>query len=105
MKKYTVEEVSKIFNKDKETIRRWIRDGKLTAIKTSNKKGYLIDEASVIKLIHDKDKDILNEVEGVDSTEQRKRILSDTLEKLRNERNEIDKAIKILESLLKEDES
>lgn len=39
---YTVKHVSKIFNVSEETVRRWIRDGKLNATISSKKAGYRI---------------------------------------------------------------
>lgn len=47
MKTYTVKEVAEILNTNPETVRRWIRNGKLHAEKTSNKSGNLILESSL----------------------------------------------------------
>lgn len=44
MNKYTVEEVAKKLDRNPETIRRWIRNGKLKATKHSRKKGFTISE-------------------------------------------------------------
>ena len=45
MKSYSVKEVASILNTSEETVRRWIRDGKLKANKNSNKEGHEITEA------------------------------------------------------------
>lgn len=47
MKTYTVKEVAEILNTNPETVRRWIRGGKLHAEKASNKSGNLILETSL----------------------------------------------------------
>ena len=44
MKKYSVNEVAKMLNKNPETVRRWIRDGKLEANLPSKKQGHVITE-------------------------------------------------------------
>ena len=44
MKKYSVNEVAKMLDKNPETIRRWIRNGKLEAEFNSNKEGHLVTE-------------------------------------------------------------
>lgn len=46
----TVREVSKRMNVSEETVRRWIRDGKLQASIKSKKKGYFITEESLASL-------------------------------------------------------
>ena len=44
MKKYSVNEVAKMLNKNPETVRRWIRDGKLEANLPSKKQGHVFTE-------------------------------------------------------------
>ena len=44
MKKYSVNEVAKMLGKNPETVRRWIRDGKLEAHLPSKKQGHVITE-------------------------------------------------------------
>lgn len=48
MKQYSVEEVAKIKGVNEETVRRWIRRGKLNATISSKKHGYKIDEIDVL---------------------------------------------------------
>lgn len=51
MKTYTVKEISKILNKNPETVRRWIRDGKLKADQDSRKGGNYVTEAELQKFL------------------------------------------------------
>lgn len=46
-KTYTVKQVADLFNTNPETVRRWIRTGKLIAEKDSNKTGNVILESSL----------------------------------------------------------
>ena len=45
MDMYTVKEVAKMMNTSEETVRRWIRSGKLKANMDSRKKGSVITDA------------------------------------------------------------
>lgn len=47
MKSYTVKEVAEMLHVNPETVRRWIRDKKLDAVKTSNKGGNKILESEL----------------------------------------------------------
>lgn len=47
MKTYTVKEIADMLNTNPETVRRWIRNGKLHAEKNSNKSGNIILETSL----------------------------------------------------------
>ena len=44
MKKYSVKQIADMLNTNPETVRRWIRDGKLKAVQVSRKDGNMIDE-------------------------------------------------------------
>ena len=44
MKTYSVKEVAEILNTNPETVRRWIRSGKLESVQTSRKEGNIITE-------------------------------------------------------------
>ncbi len=44
MKTYSVKEIAVMLHTDPETVRRWIRNGKLKAYKQSNKEGMIVDE-------------------------------------------------------------
>jgi hypothetical protein len=47
VKEYTVDELSELLMVNKETVRRWIRDGKLNGARNSKKEGYTVDEFSL----------------------------------------------------------
>ena len=51
MKTYTVKEIAEILKTNPETVRRWIRSGKLGTTKTSNKSGNVISEEALNKFI------------------------------------------------------
>lgn len=51
----TVYEAAIIANKNPETIRRWIRNGKLRGTISSKKEGYLIDEEALTYYLNKKD--------------------------------------------------
>lgn len=56
MRKYSVMEIAKLLNVNKETVRRWIRFEGLKATQTSKKTGNVIDELNLIKFIQTKPK-------------------------------------------------
>lgn len=47
MKTYTVKQIAKLLETNEETIRRWIRDGKLKSIQVSKKEGNVISQAQL----------------------------------------------------------
>ena len=51
MKTYNVKEIAEILKTNPETVRRWIRSGKLGTTKTSNKNGNVISEEALNKFI------------------------------------------------------
>lgn len=51
MKTYTVRDISKMLGKNPETVRRWIRDGKLKAGQDSRKGGNYVTEAELQKFL------------------------------------------------------
>lgn len=51
MKNYTVKEIADILKTNPETVRRWIRSGKLVTTKASNKSGNIISEEAFTKFI------------------------------------------------------
>ena len=51
----TVYEAAIIANRNPETIRRWVRNGKLRATISSKKEGYLIDEEALTYYLNKKD--------------------------------------------------
>lgn len=51
MKSFTVKEVSEILGTNPETVRRWIRDGRLDAIQLSRKDGNVISESALSEFL------------------------------------------------------
>ncbi len=51
MKDYNVQQISEMLNANPETVRRWIRAGKLTAIQDSRKIGNLVTEDALKKFM------------------------------------------------------
>lgn len=51
MQFYTVKQVAEILNTNEETVRRWIRTGKLEAIQNSKKEGNLISADALNKFV------------------------------------------------------
>jgi DNA-binding transcriptional MerR regulator len=101
MRRYTVEEVSRLLNKNPETIRRWCRSGKIVAEIRSNKEGYSISEAAIADRINKKNIDIERSID-VTKNNDREGILREALDKLLIEREQLDKAIEMIETLLEE---
>lgn len=56
MDTYTVKQIADMFNTQPETVRRWIRNGKLHAEKTSRKEGHVITDVSLNKFLKDSPK-------------------------------------------------
>lgn len=53
MTNYTVKQIASMFKTNEETVRRWIRSGKLMATQDSKKSGNVISSASLNKFIKD----------------------------------------------------
>ena len=51
MKNFTVKEISDILNTNPETVRRWIRDGRLDAIQNSRKDGNVVSEQALTEFL------------------------------------------------------
>lgn len=56
MDKYTVKRISDIFGVTEETVRRWIRSGRLRAAINSKRQGYIVEESDLKEFIHNKSK-------------------------------------------------
>lgn len=83
IKKYTVKDISEILLVNKETVRRWIRGGKLQGTLNSEKEGYIVDEFSLRQFVIDNPKyNRICELKGVseqadvDTTETKRKIYS-----------------------------
>lgn len=51
MKTYSVKQIAKMLNKNPETVRRWIREGKLQAVQVSRKGGNSVSEEALKKFL------------------------------------------------------
>ena len=56
MKTYSVAEIAKLLNVNKETVRRWIRSGQLKSTKKSKRDGNVIDELDLFEFVQTKPK-------------------------------------------------
>ncbi len=56
MKTYNVEDISKMLNVNKETVRRWIRNGRLKATQWSKKTGNVVTEKNLMQFINENPK-------------------------------------------------
>lgn len=56
MKGYTVNQVAQILKTNPETVRRWIRTGKLQATQNSKKEGNIISEQALVRFLEAKPK-------------------------------------------------
>lgn len=52
MKTYSVEAIALLLNVNNETVRRWVRSGKLKASMTSKKSGYIIEERDLNEFLN-----------------------------------------------------
>ncbi len=99
MKTYTVAQIAKKLSVDEETVRRWIRSGKIKSNMASKKKGYLIthDELSSFVIKYPKYHKESIEFENDPYLEG----LSKLLDNLMAERARLDEKINIIEELLR----
>lgn len=51
MKEYSVKQISEMLDTNPETVRRWIRSGKLEAVQNSKKGGNIISEDALLKFL------------------------------------------------------
>lgn len=106
MRKYTVFDISEKLNVDPETVRRWIRSGEMKSTITSKKKGHIITEEDFIEFCKNSPKinarfeDRLDE--EIVQYKRSRSLLQKKLEKLIKEREEINKYIDELTTLLEE---
>ena len=56
MQTYNVKDIAEMLDANEETVRRWIRSGKLKANKTSNKDGNVVTEEDLYKFLKNKSK-------------------------------------------------
>lgn len=93
---YSISEVANELGKHPETVRRWIRDGKLKAECNSRKDGYLISEEEYKKLVDRKSKKTIRPTESLNYYENRLKEISKIEKGLQIEKEAI---IQIIETL------
>ena len=94
MKKYNTMEIASLLNVNTETVRRWVRSGRLKSTRTSKKNGNLIDERDLLEFIKEKPKykAMLNRLElQIDDTYVEK--LNELLNRLIKERDRLNEHI------------
>ena len=99
----TVQEISLRLGVDEETVRRWIRRKQLTAYKESNRGGYYISRKDYKAFIKDFPKYVAKDAGDRLKPLSRKE-LKDALEKKHKEVIKLNREIRYLESILKENE-
>lgn len=65
MKTYNVKQVAELLGTSQETVRRWIRDGKLKAVQVSRKNGNVISETELDRFIKRTPKYLPNIIAGI----------------------------------------
>ena len=103
MKIYNVKEIAVMLRVDEETVRRWIRSGKLKSTLTAKKNGNVICEHDLMMFIETRPK-YKSFITGacIIPDEFIQRTLSEELSRLMHQRKILDKEINRLETLLKE---
>lgn len=103
---YTVIDVSRLLKVNPETVRRWIRDGKLESIQYSRKDGNLIEQES-LDLFLTKFPKYRNQMEEMDITKRDMVTISNKietivvrLEKLNKEFEKLNEQVRRLNNLL-----
>ena len=104
MKTYSVAEIAKILNVNKETVRRWIRSGQLKSTQKSKRDGNVIDELDLFEFVQTKPK--YRNMVGVPKLQISNTIIKEDLNYLLNdliyERDKLNDEINKIQKLLKE---
>ena len=104
MKTYSVAEIAKLLNVNKETVRRWIRSGQLKSTKKSKKDGNVIDELDLFEFVQTKPK--YRNMVGVPELQISNTYISEELNCLLNdliyERDKLNDEINKIQKIIKE---
>ena len=104
MKTYSVAEIAKLLNVNKETVRRWIRSGQLKSTKKSKKDGNVIDELDLFEFVQTKPK--YRNMVGVPELQISNTYISEELNYLLNdliyERDKLNDEINKIQKIIKE---
>lgn len=105
MKTYSVAEIAKLLNVNKETVRRWIRSGQLKSAQKSKRDGNVIDELDLFEFVQTRPRyrNMLGapelQISNTYISEELNCLLNDLIyerDKLNDEINKIQKIIKEL---------
>lgn len=104
MKTYSVAEIAKLLNVNKETVRRWIRSGQLKSTKKSKKDGNVVDELDLFEFVQTKPK--YRNMVGVPELQISNTYISEELNYLLNnliyERDKLNDEINKIQKIIKE---
>ena len=104
MKTYSVAEIAKLLNVNKETVRRWIRSGQLKSTKKSRRDGNVIDELDLFEFVQTKPK--YRNMVGVPKVQISNTYISEKLNYLLNdliyERDKLNDEINKIQKIIKE---
>ena len=104
MKTYSVAEIAKLLNVNKETVRRWIRSGQLKSTQKSKRDGNVIDELDLFEFVQTKPK--YRNMVGVPELQISNTYISEELNSLLNdliyERDKLNDEINKIQKIIKE---
>ena len=104
MKTYSVAEIAKLLNVNKETVRRWIRSGQLKSTMKSKRDGNVIDELDLFEFVQTKPK--YRNMVGVPELHISNTYISEELNSLLNdliyERDKLNDEINKIQKIIKE---
>lgn len=104
MKTYSVAEIAKLLNVNKETVRRWIRSGQLKSTQKSKRDGNVIDELDLFEFVQTKPK--YRNMVGVPKLQISNTIIKEDLNYLLNdliyERDKLNDEINKIQKIIKE---
>lgn len=104
MKTYSVAEIAKLLNINKETVRRWIRSGQLKSTQKSKRDGNVIDELDLFEFVQTKPK--YRNMVGVPKLQISNTYISEELNSLLNdliyERDKLNDEINKIQKIIKE---
>ena len=104
MKTYSVAEIAKLLNVNKETVRRWIRSGQLKSTQKSKRDGNVIDELDLFEFVQTKPK--YRNMVGVPELQINNTYISEELNSLLNdliyERDKLNDEINKIQKIIKE---
>ena len=101
MNTYKTKEISELLEVSEETVRRWIRSGKLKAEKSSKKQGNIVNEKDLFEFVSDNPK-YKKMIQAENHQRDNPFSLHDLLNDLIIQRNQLDEYVVKIQALLKE---